>query len=47
MRIKTVYGGVLVLFGMVVFPSLVFSVSPEPQSKKRNKVVFWSKSQRL
>lgn len=34
MRIKTVYGGVLVLFGMVVFPSLVFSVSPEPQSKK-------------
>lgn len=34
MRIKTVYGVVLVLFGMVVFPSLVFSVSPEPQSKK-------------
>lgn len=38
MRIKTVYGGVLVLFGMVVFPSLVFSVSPEPQSKKAKSI---------
>ena len=34
MRIKTVYGGALVLFGVFVFPSLGFSVSPEPQSKK-------------
>ena len=34
MRIKTLYGGALVLFGVFVFPSLVFSVSPEPQSKK-------------
>ena len=34
MRIKTLYGGVLVLFGMFVFPSLGFSVSPEPQSEK-------------
>ncbi|MDO8140908.1 MAG: hypothetical protein Q6358_05365 [Candidatus Brocadiales bacterium] len=34
MRIKTLYVGAVFLFGMVVFPSLVFSVSPEPQSKK-------------
>ncbi|MBI5795231.1 MAG: hypothetical protein HZA47_02810 [Planctomycetes bacterium] len=34
MRIKTLYGGALVLFGVFVFPSLGFSVSSEPQSKK-------------
>lgn len=34
MRIKTLYGEALVLFGVFVFPSLGFSVSPEPQSEK-------------
>lgn len=34
MRIKTLCGGALVLFEMFVFPSLGFSASPEPQSKK-------------
>lgn len=38
MRIKTLYGGALVLFGMFVFPSLGFSVSPEPQSKKAKRI---------
>ena len=38
MRIKTLCGGALVLFGMFVFPSLVFSVSPEPQSKKAKRI---------
>jgi len=38
MRIKTLYGGVLVLFGVFVFPSLGFSVSPEPQSKKAKQI---------
>lgn len=34
MRIKALYIGAVFLFGMVIFPSLVFSASPEPQSKK-------------
>ncbi len=36
MKAKTVYAGALVLFGIGVFPSLGFSVSPEPPSKKAN-----------
>ena len=38
MRIKTLCGGALVLFGVFVFPSLVFSVSPEPQFKKAKQI---------
>lgn len=38
MRIKTLCGGALVLFGVFVFPSLGFSVSPEPQSKKAKQI---------
>jgi len=38
MRIKTLCGGALVLFGVFVFPSLVFSVPPEPQSKKAKQI---------
>lgn len=38
MRIKTLYGGVLVLLGMFVFPSLGFSVSPKPQSEKAKQI---------
>ena len=39
MNLKTLYGGILLLSGMFVFPISGFSAAPEPQSESAKQVV--------